>query len=124
MIIALSREERIRVGKFGMVSFPAGSYVYTGSAIRGLAARLRRHCRRKKKLHWHIDHLLSVAGARVEEIIIYPPAPGQECRQNQRIARRAGATVILPGFGASDCRAGCTSHLFFFPPRIIVRSVV
>ena len=118
LIIALSRRERIRVGKFAVASFPAGTYIYTGSAFRGLASRLRRHCRREKKRHWHIDHLLAAAGARIEKIVVYPPVPGQECRQNQRIARRPGATVILPGFGASDCRAGCASHLFFFAPRI------
>jgi Uri superfamily endonuclease len=115
LIITLTRRKRIRVGKLGVAQFPAGTYVYTGSAMKGLAARIRRHCSRKKKLHWHIDHLLTLPEARVKKIVVYPPAPRQECRQNQRIAARAGAAVILRRFGASDCTSRCASHLFFFP---------
>jgi Uri superfamily endonuclease len=115
LIIRLTRQKRIRVGKLGVARFPAGTYIYTGSAMKGLAARLSRHCRRKKKIHWHIDHLLALPEARVKKIIVYPPAPRQECRQNQRIAARAGAAVILRRFGASDCASRCVSHLFFFP---------
>lgn len=115
LIITLKRQRRIRVGKLGVARFPAGTYVYTGSAMKGLAARLKRHCRRKKKIHWHIDHLLALPEARVKKIITYPPTSHQECRQNQRIAARAGATVILRHFGSTDCKSGCASHLFFFP---------
>jgi Uri superfamily endonuclease len=118
LIITLTRRKNIHVGRLGMARFPAGTYIYTGSAMKGLAARLRRHCRREKKIHWHIDHLLALKEARVEKIVVYPPMPGQECRQNQRIAARAGAQIILRRFGASDCRAGCASHLFFFAARI------
>ena len=115
LIITLTRRKKIRVGKLGVARFPAGTYVYTGSAMKGLAARLRRHCSRKKKIHWHIDYLLVLPEARVKKIIVYPPASQQECRQNQRIAARAGAAVILRRFGSSDCQSGCASHLFFFP---------
>jgi Uri superfamily endonuclease len=114
LIIHLKRNKTIQVGKLGEVFFPTGTYVYTGSAMRGLRARLRRHCARKKKMHWHIDHLLTAPDARIKKIILYPAAPGQECRQNNRIATRAGATVVLKNFGASDCKSGCTSHLLYF----------
>lgn len=114
LIISLKRQKKIRVGKLGVAQFPAGTYVYTGSAMKGLVARLRRHCRREKKIHWHIDHLLTLPEARVKRIVVYPAAPGQECRQNRRIAARVGATVILRRFGASDCASRCASHLFFF----------
>ena len=114
LIITLKRRKQIRVGKLGVARFPAGTYVYTGSALKGLAARLKRHCSHKKKIHWHIDHLLTLPAARVKKIVVYPPAPHQECRQNQRIAARAGATVILHNFGSTDCKSGCASHLFFF----------
>ena len=114
LIIDLKRKKTIRIGKLGESVFPAGTYVYTGSAMKGLGARLRRHCNRKRKIHWHIDHLLTAPDARLKKIILYPAALGQECRQNKRIAARAGAAVILKNFGASDCKSGCTSHLFFF----------
>ena len=90
LIIDLKRKKRLRVGKLGEAVFPAGTYVYTGSAMKGLEARLRRHCARKKKMHWHIDHLLTLPDAQIQRIILYPVAPGQECRQNKRIAARRG----------------------------------
>ena len=114
LVIALARRKTIRVGRLGVAAFPKGTYVYTGSAMNGLGARLERHLSRKKKLHWHIDYLLNQRDARIKKIILYCPAPNQECRQNQRIAGLSGATVILRNFGASDCQAGCGSHLFFF----------
>jgi Uri superfamily endonuclease len=114
LIIDLKRKKTIRVGKLGEAVFPAGTYVYTGSALKGLEARLKRHCARKKKIHWHIDHVLTLPDARIKKIILYPAAPGQECRQNKRIAARAGAAVVLRNFGASDCKSGCVSHLLYF----------
>ena len=119
LIIDLQRGKKIRVGKLGVAFFPRGIYVYTGSAMHGLGARLRRHMTRKKKLYWHIDYLLASPEARIEKILCYPPARGQECRQNQRIAALAGASVMLRRFGASDCKADCGSHLFFFGNRPI-----
>jgi len=114
LVIDLKRQRKIRVGKLGQAVFPAGTYVYTGSAIKGLGARLRRHCARTKRIHWHIDHLLTLPYARIKKIILYPAAPGQECRQNKRIAACRGAAVILKNFGASDCKSGCASHLLYF----------
>ena len=118
LIISLRRKKTIRVGKLGVALFPKGTYIYTGSAMNGLAARLKRHLTRRKKLHWHIDHLLKLPEARVDNVIVYPPAPNQECRQNQRIAALPGATVILKRFGASDCQSGCESHLIFFAKEL------
>jgi Uri superfamily endonuclease len=72
LIIELQRKKTIRVGKLGEAVFPAGTYVYTGSAMKGLGTRLRRHCSRKKKIHWHIDYLLTLPEARVRQIIYIP----------------------------------------------------
>jgi Uri superfamily endonuclease len=119
LIIDLKLKKTVRVGKLGEAIFPTGTYIYTGSAMKGLGARLKRHCRRKKKIHWHIDHLLTLREARITKVILYPPAPGQECCQNQRFAARPGARVILKGFGASDCKSGCGSHLFFFAEHFL-----
>ena len=77
LIIDLKRKKTIRVGKLGKAVFPVGTYVYTGSAMKGLRARLRRHCTRRKKIHWHIDHLLTLPDARIKKIILYPAAPGR-----------------------------------------------
>jgi Uri superfamily endonuclease len=114
LIIELERPKMVCVGKLDAALFPKGIYVYTGSAMNGLARRLRRHCRRIKKTRWHIDHLLALPEARIKKIVIYPPAPGQECRQSQAIAALTGASIILKRFGATDCKRGCASHLSHF----------
>ena len=113
LIIDLNRKRTIHVGKLGEALFPRGTY-YTGSAMNGLGARLRRHCTRIKKIHWHIDYLVGLPEARIQKIIIYPAARGRECRENRRIAAHHGASVILKNFGASDCKSACASHLLFF----------
>lgn len=123
LIIELKRQKTIRVGKLGQAVFPAGTYVYTGSAMKGLGPRIRRHCAKTKKAHWHIDYLLILQEARVRQIILYPDAPGQECRQNQRIAARVGAVVVLKNFGASDCKSGCPSHLLYFAKDFFPRYI-
>ena len=107
----------ISVGSLGMVTFPAGRYVYVGSACRGVAGRIARHRRlaehRNGKVHWHIDYLLinphvRWAGEAAME-------DGFECTLSEGIASRKGATVPVPGFGSSDCRAGCEAHLYRLP---------
>jgi Uri superfamily endonuclease len=114
LIICLRKTTPMRIGKLGQALFPAGIYVYTGSAMGGLEPRLKRHLRSKKKLRWHIDYLLRAREAKIREIFIYPSAPDEECRRNRRIAALPRAEIILPKFGASDCSSGCPSHLIYF----------
>lgn len=104
LIIALARPVCIEVGRLGLAAFPAGSYVYTGSARRGVGVRVRRHLANDKRLHWHIDYLLASRHARVVNI---RASCEPECALNQR----TGGQIVLRGFGASDCRAGCGAHL-------------
>jgi Uri superfamily endonuclease len=117
LIICLRKKTLIRIGKLGQALFPAGIYVYTGSAMGGLEPRLKRHLRSKKKLRWHIDYLLHAPEAKIREIFIYPSAPDEECRRNRRIAALPRAEIIRPKFGASDCSSGCASHLIYFAHR-------
>ena len=102
--LAVPLPVRIEVGRLGRFDFPAGIYIYTGSARRNLEARIARHLRREKTLRWHIDYLLGAPGVHVVDVL---RSRRGECRWNQA----TGGTVIVPGFGASDCRAGCGSHL-------------
>src|SRR5262249_31080873 len=71
VIIDRNRRKKTGVGKLGQEVFPAGTHVYTGSAMKGLGGRLRRQCKRIKKMHWHIDYLLTLPEARVQKIILY-----------------------------------------------------
>ena len=98
----------VQVGRLGRFEFVAGDYVYTGSALRNFEARIRRHLSAVKKMHWHIDYLLAAPGVRVREVMRYAAA---ECGINQQVV----GTIPIPGFGATDCRAGCGSHLKRLP---------
>ena len=108
--IALRRPLSIEVGRFGLLDFPAGVYVYTGSAKRNLDARIARHARKKEALHWHIDYLLAASG--VELVCV-----GRSLRSECALNRATGGDILIPGFGASDCRKGCGSHLRYLGPR-------
>ena len=114
LVIRIGRANTLRVGMLGPAFFAKGIYVYTGSAMNGVAARLRHHLSDKKSLRWHIDHLLALPEARIQRLIVYPPGRNQECRQNRRIGAHPEAVVPLKKFGASDCKSGCTAHLFYF----------
>jgi sugar fermentation stimulation protein A len=102
-----------RVGALGELHLPAGYYVYTGSAMRGLRARVERHRRRRKKAHWHIDSI-TVDADRVRAFPIYT-ANDLECALATRIREVAAVSggKAVAGFGCSDCR--CESHLVCFP---------
>ena len=102
--IHLRQTVEIRIGALGLHRFPAGDYIYTGSARRNIEARVRRHCRQEKRVRWHIDYLLHHPAASVVKTTLSSRA---ECRLNQSTA----GEILVPGFGASDCRQGCGSHL-------------
>lgn len=104
LVIDVGSPIRCEVGRFGVVAFPAGVYVYTGSARQGFEARLARHARATKTLRWHIDYLLTAPGVRIVKIV---RSRRDECRLNQAVK----GTVPVPGFGASDCTARCGAHL-------------
>ena len=108
LVLRLARPARIAVGRLGRKRFPAGYYVYVGSARKGLSKRIARHLRAKKSLQWHIDYL-----RRRAEIIGVKTYPvGDECALNRRVASLRGAEAVVPRFGSSDCR--CRAHLHHF----------
>jgi len=103
----LRRGRRITIGRLGRFGFPAGVYLYVGSAQRNLRARLRRHGRRAKPLRWHIDYL--TAHARMLSYAVVPGSKDGECQLAAELASLYERPV--PRFGASDCR--CPGHLFY-----------
>jgi len=94
----------VTIGKLGSFGFPAGEYVYTGSGGNSIEARVLRHLSESKKIRWHIDYLLSNPAVQVTGSMFFTET---ECAVNQSTA----GTIVAPGFGASDCRNGCKSHL-------------
>ena len=104
LLISVPRRKVLSVGKLGGSVFPAGFYIYTGSARRHLLKRIFRHLGRSKKLRWHIDFLLSERDVSVLQVRV---GAAPECALN----RQTSGEIPVAGFGASDCRAGCGSHL-------------
>ena len=113
LVLRLPRACRIAVAGRADCGFPPGWYVYVGSAKRNLPARLTRHLRRAKALHWHIDRLRPFA--QISEIWVRPWAPGAECGTGGKLRRLPGARIPCRGFGASDCH--CEAHLILLPYR-------
>lgn len=109
LYLLVPKPARLKIGKLGTFLFPAGPYVYTGSALSGLGRRLARHQRQEKRLHWHIDYLLR--HARIERITVVPTQDRRECALNREWMEQPGAQVIVRGFGSSDCR--CPAHLLY-----------
>ncbi len=104
--INLDRNEEIRVGSLGILQFPRGHYLYIGSAMNGIEGRVKRHLRKTKKNHWHIDYLLN--NAEVIKVYYKEGKKGLECSLAWQCRQEF---LPIPKFGSSDC--ACTGHLFF-----------
>jgi len=108
LIMRLAVPKMISIGNRPPACFPTGYYVYVGSALGGIEARVNRHLRKVKKLRWHIDYLL--AETPVIEVTTGKTETRVECAVAQTFRAQFEA---IPGFGAGDCR--CSSHLFLAP---------
>lgn len=118
LVIRLRREFDAPVGALGTIHLAAGCYVYLGSANGpgGIAARVRRHLRADKRMHWHIDRLTG-AGA-ITDIAVQ--RGGGECALVDHLLASEGTDVPVAGFGSSDCRQ-CRAHLISATgPKIIL----
>jgi sugar fermentation stimulation protein A len=110
LVIYLPRAKTIRVGALGAFKFSRGYYVYIGSALNGLSARVARHLRlRDKKRFWHIDYLLE--HAHVIDVWTRESAARLECKWARAALALPNARIVAPRFGASDCR--CATHLVY-----------
>ena len=102
----------IEIGKIGKIEFKKGHYVYVGSAMNSLTARIKRHLSDEKKLHWHIDYLLKNGNSEVIEVICNVSEEKIECELSQLISQKNEGVA---SFGCSDCQ--CESHLYYFENR-------
>jgi Uri superfamily endonuclease len=109
LIIRLNSDSRISVGKIGELDFKKGYYVYIGSALNSIDARIKRHLRTEKKLFWHVDYFLDSPNASIKEVVLERSSEKWECSVVGEISVK-GSPVNK--FGCSDCK--CTSHLFYF----------
>ncbi|MHA1909971.1 MAG: GIY-YIG nuclease family protein [Candidatus Thorarchaeota archaeon] len=117
LVVNLPDQFNGQVGALSSVTLDSGYWVYLGSA-RGttstsLEHRIRRHFSKEKKIHWHIDYLLT-DNAHVERAIWATCEIDIECLLAEAIKERDDFERGPIGFGASDCRGECGSHLFAF----------
>jgi histidyl-tRNA synthetase len=111
LVIELSRPIKLELANRPSATLAAGFYLYCGSAKGpgGLQARIARHMRRGKRIHWHFDNLTKagcVLGA-------WAIVDGHEC---QLVAALSHLPMPIEGFGSSDC-LGCKSHLMRWPGK-------
>ena len=108
VMIHIPQDLTTRLGSLGEVHFPAGYYLYVGTAKRALTKRMERHIRKHTAVHWHIDYLKGHAD-RCTAIPIRSSMPLEH-----ELAEAVGriADGCIPSFGSSDC--DCVSHLFHF----------
>jgi len=117
LLIHVPYDIQLSIGALGDLKLEAGYYAYVGSALGGLEARVQRHVGENKKIHWHVDHLLT--RGRVIDVIQGETTERKECAVAVELAKRLKP---IAGFGSSDCK--CGSHLFYGPDFNEIRKIV
>ena len=106
LVLNLSADRYIPVGRLGVVFFRKGFYLYVGSARTNLKKRLERHLRKRKTLFWHIDYLRD----RADACMAVPIRSSRPLEHELAASIKKISDWSVSGFGSSDC--DCGSHLF------------
>lgn len=113
IVYLLKDESPISIGKLGIKHFLPGVYYYCGSAKGpgGLKSRISRHLNPKTKNFWHIDYFKQLT----EPVCAWFSTDNaiNECTLVQKVEKIIGAQKPVPGFGSSDCKEKCGSHLLY-----------
>ena len=117
LIIESTKEKEITIGHLGLHHFPNGLYAYVGSALgkrgQNLRVRIQRHLSSEKKKRWHIDYLLCSGNVAIVAVTYSETRSRMECSVS-RSMEDSGMISLVKGFGSSDCRESCQSHLHYF----------
>lgn len=108
LIIELKKHSSIKIGVLGTINFKKGLYCYVGSALNNLEKRVQRHLNSNKKLHWHIDYLLSNKNTSIKKVFYKQSNKKEECKIARFVSKNSMGQI--ENFGCSDCN--CKSHLF------------
>lgn len=109
LILRSDSNASVQVGRWGRIALTLGYYIYVGSAFGpgGVKARVSRHWRMGKRVHWHIDYLRDFVTPTVVWVSYEPEHLEHQWAQVLCETEGINSTV---GFGCSDCK--CDSHLF------------
>jgi sugar fermentation stimulation protein A len=110
LILDIEKNTRIIVGGLGDIAFEKGHYLYIGSAKKNLDKRIARHLRQEKKMHWHIDHILTQATVSILEV--WMRASDEECEASKMLHDHSQTAIVRNGIGSSDCK--CPTHFYCF----------
>lgn len=106
----MKKSEKLKIGHlYEDYKFKKGYYIYIGSAMNSLTARINRHLSDDKKMHWHIDYLLKSPNSQIRDVLFNISDKKIECNLASKIAEDGES---IPKFGCSDCN--CNSHLIYF----------
>lgn len=108
LLIALEHAVVLNIRKLKTACVEPGLYLYVGSAYGagGIGARLARHFKAEKTVHWHVDRLTVEAS----RLAAFGWPDGQECTLVSHLLKTGVFEVAVAGFGSSDCQS-CPSHL-------------
>lgn len=127
LVIFLRKKTMLTIGALGHQTFHPGIYIYTGSALGpgGLKARLKHHNENYKsqsrRNFWHIDFLLAHEHATLMGVIAARTSRNMECEMNRLIKQMEGVRSPVLGFGASDCKKNCGSHLLYIDGKVDIK---
>ncbi|MBI4305154.1 MAG: GIY-YIG nuclease family protein, partial [Chloroflexi bacterium] len=107
LVLRLDHPRAVETGSLGLITFQPGYYVYTGSAMANLPARIGRHLRRRKTMHWHIDYLREAA----DTVKALPVRTSQRIEEPLAKALSGILSAGPSGFGASD--SSQATHLIY-----------
>jgi Uri superfamily endonuclease len=115
--IKLKNNIILKIGKLGNIKFNNGYYYYIGSAQNNLENRIKRHLRKNKKFHWHIDNFLKDKNTKIIKIHYNNKNKDNECKTAKILLKKG---IPIKRFGCSDCR--CISHLIKINKPINIKS--
>lgn len=121
LVLRIAQDLEVNVGSLGLLSLESGVWVYIGSAMgessTSLEKRLQRHFSNDKTIFWHIDHVIA-SGAELLGAVIAESNEKIECEISEALINSPLFQPGPKGFGSSDCRSNCGTHLFQYIGKV------
>ncbi len=131
LVLFLKENCKLKIGSLGFREFKKGYYVYVGSAFGkniSIEKRVNRHKRlvleKTGKTRWHVDYLLIHENVKLVKVIPFESNKKIECKVSRKLEKIADDVVI--GFGSTDCKNRCLSHLYYFkldPTKTVLKKL-